>query len=69
MKNLNVDIERKKFQEYIFDSWESSKHNFSMDDRNQYVYRIMQDAWEVWRYAREMLILEMERYNERRKEK
>jgi hypothetical protein len=40
-----------------------------MDDRNQYVYRIMQDAWEVWRYAREMLILEMERYNERRKEK
>ena len=69
MKNLNVDIERKKFQEYIFDAWDSSKHNFSKDEDGLYIYRIMQDAWEVWQYAREYLINELERNNGRRKEK
>ena len=51
--------ERKKFQNYIFDNWDSSKHNFSMDEDGAYVYRVMEDAWDIWLSAKYNLISEL----------
>lgn len=56
---LDENQERKKFQNYIFDNWDSSKHNFSMDENGIYVYRVMEDAWDIWLSAKYNLISEL----------
>ena len=56
---LDENQERKKFQNYIFDNWDSSKHNFSMDENGMYVYRVMEDAWDIWLSAKYNLISEL----------
>jgi hypothetical protein len=66
MSEINLVIERSKFQDYIFQSWDSSKHNFSMDEDGGYIYRVMEDAWWLWIHARELSIFEMEEKNDRR---
>ena len=56
---LDENQERKKFQNYIFENWDSTKHNFSMDESGRYVYRVMEDAWDVWQSAKYNLISEL----------
>lgn len=60
MIKFDKAAEKKKFQDYIFMAWDSSKHNFSVDEDGYYVYRYMQMAWEVWVYAKEESQIETE---------
>jgi hypothetical protein len=45
-----VGKERVAFMSYIMNAWETDKHNFSRDPNGDYVYRHMQDAWEIWQF-------------------
>ena len=40
--------ERKEFQQWILDNWNSKHHNFSIKENGDYFYSAMEDAWGVW---------------------
>ena len=45
-----IEKERVAFMGYIMNAWETDKHNFSRDEDGEYVYRHMQNAWELWQF-------------------
>jgi len=56
MIEYNSRIERSRFADYIFQTWEIDKHNFSRHPEGHYVYTTMQLAWEAWSTAKEECI-------------
>ena len=53
---FNAEIERAKVADYIFQTWDASKHNFSINEDGDYAYQTMQIAWEAWRFAKKECI-------------
>jgi hypothetical protein len=53
MISFNERIERLRFADYIFQTWDSSKHNFNINENGDYVYQTLQMAWEAWSFAKQ----------------
>lgn len=45
---MNIDEERKLFQQWIMNNWNPKYHNFSLKDDGKYYYSTMQDCFDVW---------------------
>jgi hypothetical protein len=50
-----MDIKEQLFQQWILENWKEKYHNFSKKPDGDYWYYPMQDAWDVWQGAFEVI--------------
>jgi len=52
---MPMQVDEKLFQQWITDNWKEDFHNFSKRPNGDYWYYPMQDAWQVWQGACEVI--------------